>query len=202
MASELVVHDFQLFCRTKSGLPLQLRPLVEADWLTLLRWNNDPDLLYYSEGDDVQSRSLEEVQDIYRTTSQTGLLFMVETTLRPIGECWIQHMNLPNYSSAYRRRDCRRIDIMIGEPAFWGGGVGTAVTAELTRFGFEDQKADVIYCCGIADYNARALAVVGRLGYRHIAEYPQPPGSKMRLSHDYEMTRDEFREHGTAAPWP
>ena len=32
-----------------------LRPMTEADWDILLKWNSDPQVLYYSEGDDVQA---------------------------------------------------------------------------------------------------------------------------------------------------
>ena len=57
---------------------IKLRPLTEADWDILLAWNNDSDVLYYVEGDDVISRSLDEVQAIYRSVSQNAFCFLIE----------------------------------------------------------------------------------------------------------------------------
>ena len=34
---------------------LRLRPMTEDDWGTVLRWNQDPEILFYSEGADVVS---------------------------------------------------------------------------------------------------------------------------------------------------
>ncbi|MBE0696624.1 MAG: GNAT family N-acetyltransferase [Anaerolineaceae bacterium] len=37
---------------TLPGRLVTLRPMSEADWPVLLRWNSDPEVLYYSAGDD------------------------------------------------------------------------------------------------------------------------------------------------------
>ena len=47
---------------TLPGQRVALRPMTERDWDILLKWNNDPEILYYSEGDDVSSHTLERVQ--------------------------------------------------------------------------------------------------------------------------------------------
>jgi len=36
--------------------------MTEGDWDLLLKWNNDPDVLYRAEEDDITSRTLHEVQ--------------------------------------------------------------------------------------------------------------------------------------------
>ncbi|NBD36081.1 MAG: GNAT family N-acetyltransferase, partial [Chloroflexi bacterium] len=112
---------------TLTGKRVVLRPMTEADWPVLLKWNNDPEVLYFSEGDDVGSYSLEQIQMIYRHVSQTAYCFMIEFDGEPIGECWLQEMNLERILEKYPGRDCRRIDLMIGERAFWGQGLGTEV---------------------------------------------------------------------------
>ena len=48
------------------GERIVLRPMGEGDWDLLYKWNNDPDVLYWFDGDDISARSLEEVQRIYR----------------------------------------------------------------------------------------------------------------------------------------
>jgi RimJ/RimL family protein N-acetyltransferase len=53
-----------------------LRPMTENDWYILARWNSDPEILYFSEGADVESYDLEEVQGIYRWVSQNAFCFI------------------------------------------------------------------------------------------------------------------------------
>jgi len=196
----LSLHEVTLVCRTRAGMALTLRPMQESDWPTLLKWNNDPEVLYYCEEEDIRSRTLAEVQDLYRATSEHGLLFIVQHGDHPIGECWIQDMNIPEYQTACSGGLCRRIDITVGDKSYWSLGVGTAVTAELTRFGFEEQRVERIYCCGIADYNARARTVVTRLGYRTVSTHLHPPGRKMRSTADYALSRDEYLARRVAHP--
>ncbi|HEX28876.1 TPA: GNAT family N-acetyltransferase [Candidatus Poribacteria bacterium] len=76
------------------GERVTLRPMTEDDWDILLRWNSDPDVLYFAEGDDVRSYSLEQIQQIYRGVSQNAFCFIIEVAGNPIGECWLQQMNL------------------------------------------------------------------------------------------------------------
>ena len=166
-----------------------LRPLTEDDWETLLRWNSDPEVLFYAEGDDVSTHTLEEVQHIYRSVSRTAFSFMIEVDGRPVGECQLQQMNLRRVLDRYPERDCRRIDIMLGEKQVWGQGIGTAAVGLLTRFGFEQERADAIFGCDIADYNPRSRRAFEKIGFILDAEYAEPPGRKARAHVDLVLTR-------------
>ena len=57
---------------------LVLRPLTEDDWEILLGWNNDPEVLYYVEGDNITSYTLGDMQQIYRNISQNAFCFIAE----------------------------------------------------------------------------------------------------------------------------
>jgi hypothetical protein len=94
--------------------------MTEDDWDLLLEWNSDADVLYFAEGDHVTSRSRPEVQAIYRHTSQSAYCFIAEAEGRAVGECWLQHMNLPRILARYPEADCRRIDLLIGEKDLLG----------------------------------------------------------------------------------
>ena len=69
--------------------------MTEDDWDLLYRWNNDPEVLYYTEGEDVTERSLEDIQGIYQLlTAATrpavlGVGFQIDQFLRiarpPVG---------------------------------------------------------------------------------------------------------------------
>jgi RimJ/RimL family protein N-acetyltransferase len=169
---------------TLTGERVTLRPMTEADWPDLLRWNSDPEVLYYSEGDEVQSNNLDEVQSIYRMVSQTALCFIIEYQGRLVGEGWLQHMNLDRVLQEYPGFDVRRIDLMIGEKALWGQGFGTEVIRLLTDLAFQQEGADYIIAPGIADYNVRSRRAFEKNDYRLIARHAQPVGSKARYTVD------------------
>lgn len=166
--------------------------MTENDWDDLFRWNNDPDVLYYVEGDAVISRSLDEVQAIYRSVSQTALCFVIEQNQQPIGECWLQQANLARTLQKYPNADCRRIDLMIGQKEFWGRGIGTAVVRLLTTFAFEHEQADYVLGCDVADYNRASQKVFQKAGYQLSDTIAQPPGMKARYCMDYVLSRDLF----------
>jgi len=69
------IHGSEQHNRVLIGQRIVLRPMTEDDWNILFRWNNDPDVLYYAEGDDVNSRTMEDVQAIYRSVFSNGFLF-------------------------------------------------------------------------------------------------------------------------------
>jgi RimJ/RimL family protein N-acetyltransferase len=184
-------HSVSIF-----GNGVVLRPMTEDDWTLLAAWNSDPEVLWFSEGDDVESYSLEDVQDIYRTTSKTAHCFIIEVDEEPIGECWLQNMNLPRYVGKFPGKDCRRIDLMIGEKSYWGRGYGTEAIACLTAFGFDREQADLIFGCGIAEYNPRSLRAFQRNGYRIHAKTARPAGSKAQFEIDVVLTKNEYVEAG------
>ena len=185
-------HDVALEGRTSRGAHVRLRPMTEDDWDVLCRWNSDPAVLYYAEGDDVTSYTLKEVQEIYRTVSQTALCFIVEADGTPIGECWLQEMNIKRVLVKYPRLDCRRIDLMIGEKALWGRGIGTEAIRLLTEYAFLEQGVDLIYNAEIADYNVRSWKAFQRVGYQVVEEIEQAPGRKAAVGYDLALTKDVF----------
>lgn len=176
---------------TLQGERIVLRPMTEGDWDILLKWNSDPEVLYFSEGDDVVAYNLDQVQQIYRGVSQKAFCFIIEFDGNTIGDCWLQEMNLERISKQYPGMDCRRIDLIIGQKLLWGQGLGTDVIRTLTRFGFEQEKADVICGVNIGDHNPRSLKAFQRAGYRIITKIVEPPGRKARCNYDLAITREE-----------
>ncbi|MEW6750414.1 MAG: GNAT family N-acetyltransferase [Candidatus Latescibacterota bacterium] len=190
---------------TLHGARVVLRPLAETDWDVLARWFSDPEVLWYSEGDDVTSRPLEDVQGIYRQTSQTAFCFIIEVGGKPIGEGWLQRMNLDRILARYPGRDCRRIDLMIGEKELWGQGYGTETIGVLTRFGFGEEGADFLFACGVSDHNPRSRRAFQRAGFAVDRCLESPPGAKARWEYDLVLGRGDYLQGqsgvpGTAAP--
>jgi RimJ/RimL family protein N-acetyltransferase len=169
---------------TLQGEGLVLRPMTEADWDILLKWNSDPEVLYYSEGGNITSWSLEDIQDIYRGVSQNAFCFMIEVGGIPIGKCWLQRMNLDRILEKYPKADCRRIDLMIGEKSLWGQGLGTEAIRLLTELAFEREKADMVFGCDVADYNPASQKAFQKNGYQIDARIIQPAGDKAKECYD------------------
>jgi RimJ/RimL family protein N-acetyltransferase len=192
--AQLVAHTITL-----RGERVTLRPLTEADWPVLLRWNSDPEVLYFSEGDDVQSYSLEEVQGIYRSVSQSAYCFMIEYQGRPVGEGWLQRMNIERILNDYPGFDLRRIDLLIGEKALWGQGLGTEAIRLLTDLAFQQEGADYVFAVEVADTNSRSRRAFEKNGYRLVASYPQPPGGKARQTFDLLLKNPRSGAHAYAA---
>jgi aminoglycoside 6'-N-acetyltransferase len=175
------------------GERVVLRPLTENDWALLLRWNSDPEVLYFAEGDDVSSYNLDQVQGIYRDTSQTAFCFVIEVNGTPIGECWLQQMNLERILQKYAESDCQRIDLMICEKEFWGQGLGTEVIQLLSNFAFDEQNADLAFGCDVADYNTASFKAFQKVGYTVDEQIEQAVGNKARYCYDLVLTRKEHK---------
>ena len=169
-----------------------LRPLTEDDWLLVQKWWNNPDIRYYSDdNDDLAEYTLDHVRDILRSISQRAFCFVIEYARRPVGECWLQEMNLDRVLEQYPGKDIRRIDITIGETEFWGRGIGSEAIRLLVEFGFRKQKADAIFA-EVFDYNVRSLGAFKNAGFKIRDETTESPGSKAKVSYDLMLMRSEY----------
>jgi RimJ/RimL family protein N-acetyltransferase len=54
-------------------------------------------------------------------------------------------MNVKRLLDEYPGFDVRRIDLMIGEKALWGQGLGTEVVRLLTDLAFQQEGADYVF---------------------------------------------------------
>ena len=169
---------------------IKLRPMCDADFDILLKWNSDAEVLYYAGSEDVESYSLEEIEGIYGYVSKTAYCFIIEYDNMPIGECWIQKMNINSIIEKYPNLDLRRIDIVIGEKEYWGKGIGTKAVKLLTEFGFEKDKADMIFYIP-DDFNVRSWRVAERLGYK-LLDQVAIESSKAKLELHYGITKEDY----------
>lgn len=171
---------------------ISLRPMNENDWELLYKWNNDREVLYYTEGEETEQYSMEDMQEMYRFISQNAYCFIIEYNNYPIGECWLQQLNLPRLIQRFPAMDCRRIDLMIGEKEYWSKGLGTRIIMLLTKYGFEQELADYIFGCDIADYNIRSFHAFEKAGYELYNTINQGDGHKAKMSYDVMISRDKY----------
>ena len=184
--AKLHSHDVTL-----RGPRLLLRPLTENDWAPLLAWNNDPEVLAWSEGDEIESRALDEVQRIYRAISVNAHCFLIELDGAAIGECWLQRMNLQRLLARHPGEDVRRIDIVIGLPALWGRRLGREVVRLLLDVGFGVEGVDVIYAL-VDPENTRSRRMFESLGFAVVAGTDCATGSEADAELDLALKRADY----------
>lgn len=154
---------------TLRGERVVLRPMTEADWNDLVRWDSDPDVVYWTDGHR-NPYNPDDIKGIYEEVSQSAFCFIIELDGEPIGDCWLQQMNIEGILRRHPGEDCRRIDLMIGEKDLWGQGLGTDAIRTLTRFGFEQEGADLIFGL-VGHHNPRCLRAFQKAGYEIEAEH-------------------------------
>ena len=101
-------------------------------------------------------------------------------------------MNLERVRRRHPGLDCCRIDIVIGRKAFWGRGFGAETVRLLTAIALEDQNAEAVFACDVADYNERSLRLFHKLGFEIDSAIPQPDGGKARRVFDFILTREMY----------
>lgn len=187
-------HDITLYGGNDT-YKIILRPLSDEHLPYLYKWCSDPNVLYWTEGDDVESYPSEVVHQIYGGISQNNLCFVVEVNGEIIGECWLQKMNLLNVKEMYAdSTDVRRIDMSIGEKFYWGKGIGTLFIGMLVNYAFECEPVDVLHCF-CEDYNIRSRRVWEKNGFKLILTEEVPQSHKGKLQYHWRLTKDEYNEH-------
>ena len=157
--ARLRVHEVVL-----TGPRVRLRPMSEADWPVLLAWNQDPRVAAFSDGNTVPW-TRESLERIYRGISRNAFMFVLEHAGSPVGEAWLQRMNLAALRDAFPGQDVRRVDLSLGRPDLWGRGLGSETIGLLVDFAFRTEGIDVLFACDVAVHNPRSRRAFERFGF-------------------------------------
>lgn len=169
---------------------IKLRPMTDEDLDIIFEWNSDAEVLYWCEGDDVESYELEDIQSIYGQVSQNAWCFIIEYDKTPVGDCWLQRMNMQHIIDEFPDEVIYRIDITMSKN-YWNKGIGTRVVKMLTEFGFARKHAEKIFYL-VGDYNKRSIRVAEKAGYKIHAMIEAEGTKKAKFDIDMVMTRTEF----------
>lgn len=185
-------HDITLY--GGNGKDIVLRPLCDEHLPLLYKWNSDPEVVYWSDTGNAETFSEEDIRGIYGNVSQNAQCFLAEVDGRPIGDFWLQKMNIPEVSAKYPGLDVRRIEATIGEKSLWGQGIGTIVLGMLIDFAFCSEYVDLLYCFA-ADYNIRSQKTLLKQGFV-FANREKLGEDSVRAKEEYHyiLTRQEFAE--------
>jgi len=160
----LRTHDFHL-----QGERVTLRPMTEDDWAHVCAWNADAEVLSWTDGPQTKPRTPEETQWIHRTISVFAYIFIIELEGQPIGDIWLQKLNLPEIRERFPGRDLRRIDVELGRKELWGKGLGADAIRTLLRFAFEQEGADGVYY-GVERHNPRSRRAAEKAGFQPLGD--------------------------------
>jgi RimJ/RimL family protein N-acetyltransferase len=109
---------------------------------------------------------------MYASLSQKADCFILSAEGKDVGECRIQPIKSPFPEPLASSTDCRRIDIMIGEPDCWSKTYGSRAIGLLCRFAFENTSCSHLFAYGIFDYNERAKKAFERNGFKVYSTTP------------------------------
>jgi len=184
-------HDFTLYGGNEK-YKIILRPLTDEHLPYLYKWNSDKDVLYWTEGDDVEAYPPEIVHKIYGGKKEECLYFAIEVNGEIIGECWLQKMNLTYVKDMYPiGADIRRIDMSIGEKQYWDKGIGTLFVGMLVDFAFNTEKVDTLHCI-CEDYNIRSNRVWEKNGFSLVLKEKLPEWQKGDYQCHWRLTKEAF----------
>jgi len=148
---------------------LRLRPVqFPDDCIAALPWYSDPEVLYYSEGADVEPYPPEMIEQMYHYLMKIGELYMIEVQTEngwlAIGDVTLSKETLP---------------IVIGNPDYRSKGIGSQVIGMLIErakiLGWEKLKVKQIF-----EYNERSRRLFTRYGFRETGKGVDARGQAYR----------------------
>ena len=167
---------------------ITLRPAIDADIPLLVSLNQDPRALALSDSEG-EPYTEDTVRNIWGYVSTLAECFIVEVDGKPVGDTWLQRMNMAEILKRFPvGTDVRRIDVSIGLPEYWGRGIGTRFVGMLVKHAFETEHADVIHWwCSRS--NTRSSRVCQKNGFSFEWEKRQEDGS---FEDHYSLTKEAY----------
>ncbi|MFM2483867.1 GNAT family N-acetyltransferase [Celerinatantimonas yamalensis] len=141
---------------------VKFRPLEPDDAAVFLRWSEDRQVTQYSLSQYVWPQALSDIRSWLASIHQGTTSFTVgvccHKTGKLIGYAGISRMNQINRSGEFF--------ILIGEPHYWGRGIGTDVTQVISDYGFTSLNLHRIELTAYVT-NLAAIRAYEKAGYHH-----------------------------------
>jgi len=192
--SIIKTHDVTLY--GGNDIDIILQPLCDDHLPLLYKWNADPEVVYWADtdSDGTQGFGEQSVRGIYGSVSQNAICFLIEANKIPIGDVWLQNMNIPEVSKMYPDLDVRRIDVSVGEKEYWGKGIGTQFIGMMVDFAFYGENVDVLHCF-VGDHNIRSARTLIKNGFREVMrKESESDKTKEKEEIHFALTKQEFIE--------
>jgi len=190
-----IIRKHDIFLNAESGI--ELIPLLDEHLPLLYKWNNDPEVVYWSDSGNFEVCTEEDVRGIYGMVSQNAYCFLMMYNGEPIGDCWLQKMNLTDIIEKHPGKKVYRIDMTIGEKSYWGKGFGSAALSSLMELAFVEKKIDSLYLIS-CDYNERSRRTAIKNGFTECGKTHVYDSDRAKFEYLYLMDRDTYLKRETA----
>ncbi|MCR1849586.1 GNAT family N-acetyltransferase [Paeniclostridium sordellii] len=148
---------------------LRLVTLSKENWNIGLKWYQDKDVLYNSEGVQDKVYDLETIYRMYSKLDELGELYFIEImddgVYKIIGDVTLSEENMP---------------IVIGDKKYWGLGIGKKVILKLLdrakELGYKSITIPEIY-----DYNNRSKRLFKSVGFKEFKTNKESKSYKIYL---------------------
>jgi RimJ/RimL family protein N-acetyltransferase len=141
------------------GNRIYFRPLEKSDAPVAQRWFNDPVVRRGTLQHRPLSLAAEEgrIAQLADNPAHLVCLVAMKESDEPIGMCGLHEISLKDR--------CAEFGCAIGEPAHWGRGLGSELTALMVGYGFDTLNLNRIHLT-VFDDNAAAIRVYEKAGFR------------------------------------
>lgn len=145
-----------------TGEQIYYRPLATSDAEAFYHWSCDREVVKYSLSSLVHPKSQEDhrqwLAGLNQNKSSFDLGICCKESGRLIGYAGITSLSTLNRSGEYY--------LMIGDKDYWGKGIATEVTREITRYGFDSLGLHRIELTAFVE-NVGAVKAYEKAGYQH-----------------------------------
>ncbi len=156
------------------GQDISLRLLTEQDKNFLLKWLTDERVLNFWEGKSAVFDLDRIKEDFY--SEENGLIrTIIEYQGQPIGYCQMYVLDkesMKEYDYKSTKKVIYGVDQFIGEPEFWGKGIGTDFMKLVLSYLFNDKSANAVILDPHAD-NKRAIRCYEKVGFKIVKSLPK-----------------------------
>ncbi len=140
---------------------LRLRKLSEDDISVLHKWNNDFEVMHFSNFN-IDTSTLQEtgsrIKSKLESTTSKSYVIEDKVTEKPIGTIGLVLIN-NNHRNAM-------LGIEIGEKDYWSKGYGREAIRLLLDYVFLEMNLHRVYL-GVFSFNERAIKLYEKLGFQH-----------------------------------
>jgi len=153
--------------------PLAIRRLKEADIPLLARWLSDPRVLEFYKGRD-QPHDEAMVREDYIEPQDSVIRCLVFWERKPIGYIQLYLLEAEAYAEyGYSPQEpVWGMDLFIGEPEWWGRGIGTRLVQAMAHYLVAQQGASRVVLDPYVT-NLRAIRCYEKAGFRKVQLLPR-----------------------------
>lgn len=153
---------------------ISIRTLTKEDKGLLFKWLTDKRVLNYWEGKSAIF-DLNRITEDFYSEEENLIRTIIEFNGQPIGYCQmylLDFKSLKEYDYDLIGKSVFGVDQFIGEPDFWGKGIGTEFMKLVLRYLFSQKNASSVILDPHAD-NKRAIRCYEKVGFKIVKTLPK-----------------------------